>query len=657
MMSVFPVLAAKARRLAAATLFLLVLPIVSMPALAEAVRSDVTRASDFTLLDQHGKAFNLHYHAQRPAVLLMAHAAESSFVRQSVDALISAIDPQAQGIALALINPEPGTDRAALLAAAEQHNIPVSVLQDEAGMVASTLGLLYAGETLLLHPQRWEIVYRGPALTEAGDAVEPALAAAIAALLAGESPVSTSQSMWLAEALPVQSAPTDVSYSDTVAPMLLEKCASCHRPGGIAPWAMTSHAMVQGFSPMIRETVLTRRMPPWHADPEIGEFLHDMSLSLDQKQQLLSWIDAGAPRGAGEDPLEQVDTQLTEWSMGEPDYIVTLPEFDIPATGTLDYQFFEVPNTLDRDVWVKAVQIAPGDRQVVHHAIATFGHAPEGMGDSSASLFQPQLMTFVPGNDTYVYPDETGVFVPAGTSFFTQMHYTTYGRETRDQTKIGLYFADEAPEHVLQHYSIINQDLNIPPGAAEHEEAAYYAFQRDAVIYSLFPHAHYRGRASEFALRYPDGREEVVLSVPNYDFNWQRYFQFAEPIIAPAGTMVIHRTTYDNSTANLSNPDPAVTVRFGEQTWEEMLYGGISFRYADARENDFEINVEEYFASLGMGMFDKNMDGRVSLNEMPEQSRQQLALAFTIMDRDKTGGLEFAEFREFMIQTNMMGQD
>jgi hypothetical protein len=462
--------------------------------------------------------------------------------------------------------------------------------------------------------------------------------------------------MLVAEPLPEHAVPVDVSYSDTVAPMLMEKCADCHRPGGIAPWAMTSHAMVQGFSPMIRETVLTRRMPPWHADPAIGEFVHDMSLSVDEKQQLLSWIDAGAQRGAGDDPLTQVDAQLTEWSMGEPDYIVTLPEFDIPATGTLDYQFFEVPNTLDRDVWVKAVQIAPGERQVVHHAIATFGASAGGMGNSSASLFQPQLMTFVPGNDLYVYPDETGVFVPAGSSFYTQMHYTTYGREARDQTKIGLYFADEEPKHVLQHYAIINQNLRIPAGDAEHEAQSYYEFQRDAVIYSLFPHAHYRGRASEFALRFPDGREEVVLSVPNYDFNWQRYFQFAEPIEAPAGTVVIHRTTYDNSTANLSNPDPTVTVRFGEQTWEEMLYGGISFRYAERRENDFEINVQEYFTSLGMGMFDADMDGKVSLDEMPEQARQQLALVFAMMDRDKTGGLEYAEFQQFMIQTNMADQ-
>lgn len=182
------------------------------------------------------------------------------------------------------------------------------------------------------------------------------------------------------EALATPEPASIVSYTDTIAPMLITKCADCHRPGGIAPWAMNSHAMIQGFSPMIRETVLTRRMPPWHADPEIGEFLHDLSLTLDESRELVAWIDAGAPRGNGPDPLLAVDEQATEWELGQPDLIVTLPAFDIPATGVLDYQFFEVENPLDHDVWVRAVQIAPGDRQVVHHAIATFGEGSNTAG-------------------------------------------------------------------------------------------------------------------------------------------------------------------------------------------------------------------------------------------------------------------------------------
>jgi hypothetical protein len=622
--------------------------LITTPAIANEVDTQTTRAADFTLIDQHGKAFNLHYHIQRPAIVLMAYNNNSTWVQQSLDALQQSSSMTDQDIPLALLAAD-GVGNPGAVAA--------SVLQDDAGLVTTTLGLRYAGETLVISPRRWEIVYRGPALAEDGN-LNPALEQVLNSMLEAQTPAPVHQSMpALAATLSLAPPPTDVSYHNTIAPMLMEKCAGCHRPGGIAPWAMTSHAVVQGFSPMIRETVLTRRMPPWHADPSVGEFLHDLSLSVEQKQQLIAWIDAGAPRGNGDDPLASVDTQLTAWEFGEPDLVVSLPEFDIPATGALDYQFFEVRNPLDRDIWVKAVQIVPGDRQVVHHAIATFG-APSntaGRTDIGESLFQPQLMTFVPGNDTYVYPENTGVFIPAGSSFYTQMHYTPYGRETRDQTRIGLYFSDKEPEHVLQHYAMVNVDLEIPAGAAEHQEGAYYTFSRDSVIYALFPHAHYRGRASEFVLRYPDGREERVLSVPDYDFNWQRYFRFKQPITAPAGTQVIHRTTYDNSSSNLSNPDADVVVRFGEQTWEEMLYGGISFRYVDRRENDHEIDAEAYFTSLAMGFMDRNMDQKVALDEMPERSRQALLLPFTMLDKDKTGGLEYAEFQQFLIQTGMMG--
>jgi hypothetical protein len=626
-------------------------------AFASELDTSVSRASDFTLIDHRGKAFNLHYHAQTPAVVLVAHDLASAHLSAQLPTLTNSYDWAGSGIITAFINPVPGQGRAQIDEQANALDLQWPVLRDEAGLVSETLALRFVGEALLIDPRRWQIIYRGPVL--AGDQLAPAFNVALQALLAGEQPSASHQAMAMAEPLAKPSPVSVVSYSDSIAPVLLAKCADCHRPGGIAPWAMNSHAMVQGFSPMIRETVLTRRMPPWHADPEIGEFLHDLSLTLDETRELVTWIDAGAPRGDGPDPLTAVDEQITEWELGQPDLIVTLPAFDIPATGVLDYQFFEVENPLDRDVWVRAVQIAPGDRQVVHHAIATFGEGSNTAGrvDSGESLFQPQLMTFVPGNETYIYPDNTGVYVPAGTSFYTQMHYTTFGRETKDQTRIGLYFHEQAPEHVLQHYSILNLDLRIPAGEAEHQESAYFELQRDAVIYSLFPHAHYRGRASEFTIRYPDGREELVLSVPNYDFNWQRYFQFKEPIHAPAGTMIIHRTTYDNSTANVSNPDPAVNVRFGEQTWEEMLYGGVSFRYAEPGENDQEIDIEQYMTSIVMGFMDSNMDGKISLDEMPEQARQALALPFTIMDRSKTGGLEFDEFKAFMTQSNMMNRN
>jgi len=633
---------------------------------AAQVAPALERVTNFTLIDQHGKAVELYYHGQAKAIVLLTHRNDSAVVKESAAALSELTRSYAnQDVKVFLINPIAGEGRASVLADSTDNGIDFQILIDDTQLLSESLQLSWSGEAIVIDPRRWNAVYRGPVADDLSKATDGKLATALKALVAGTDLIAETQAMpaaWSSErftlpGLASKGAHGDISYSNTIAPMLKEKCASCHRPGGIGPWAMTDHRIIQGFSPMIKEVILTKRMPPWHADPEIGSFKHDMSLSTEEAQTLVHWIGAGAQRGSGDDPLNEVQTAESDWQLGTPDLVVDLPAFEVPATGTVDYQFFEVANPLDHDVWVRAVEIAPGDRQVVHHAIATFGPGSDSgrRVESGEALFQSQLMTFVPGNETYEYPENTGLKIPAGTSFYTQIHYTTYGRETVDQSRIALYFTDQEPEHILQHHSILNLNLQIPAGVAEHREGAYYQFQRDAVIYSLFPHAHYRGRNLEFSLRYPDGREEMVLSVPNYDFNWQRYFQFEEPINVPAGTMVIHHATYDNSTANPSNPNPEVNVEFGEQTWEEMLYGGISYRYAQPGENDSQIDPADAMTSVAMGFMDSNMDGMIALDEMPAQARQSLAMAFVMMDKEKKGGLNFAQFRDLMSRSGGFG--
>lgn len=638
------------RQLFAFTVTLIASQLSAVPAVAASV-------GNFTLLDERGHAAELHYYRDSKAIVLVGYRSESEFAAQTAIRLEELQNQFGdEDVTLFLIDLVAGETREDVQSAKQRQNINAAVLMDDTQLVSETLGLSYAGEVLVISPKGWQIAYRGPITQEPDNAVTET----VRTLVNGDTVAATAVEMntaYEAEKFSFQTSIHDnISYSNTIAPLLKEKCATCHRPGGIAPWAMTSHAMVQGFSPMIREVILTKRMPPWHADPYINKFEHDMGLSIDEAQTLVHWIDAGATRGEGVDPLDSVGPLETEWELGTPDLIVDLPAFNAPATGTVDYQFFEADNPLDHDVWVRAVQIVPGDRQVLHHAIATFGTGVRVNGidnmESAQALFQSQLMTFVPGNETYVYPEGTGVLVPAGAKFFTQMHYTTYGKETTDKTRIGLYFANTPPEYTLQHYAIVNLDIAIPPGEAEHEEVAYYEFRKDAIVYSLFPHSHYRGRSSTFTLRYPDGEEELVLSVPNYDFNWQRYFQLAEPLNVPAGSRLIHRTVYDNSSANQSNPDATKRVKFGEQTWEEMLYGGVSFRYANKEDDVQEIDSMEYMTSISMGFMDKNLNGKIELNEMPEQARKSLAMAFVILDKDKSGGLEFLEFQQLLNQDN-----
>tara|TARA_R110002167_G_scaffold6277_8_gene29091 strand:+ start:34642 stop:36606 length:1965 start_codon:yes stop_codon:yes gene_type:complete len=622
-------------------------------------------AGNFTLFDEQGRAVELHYNRLADAVVLMTHRVDSNLVAQASDRIAQTLGEFAgQDIPFFLINPETTTTRETLIQDKADHQLTAPILQDDGQLVGKTFGLNTAGEVLLIDPQNWNVVYRGPVVDDLADPKALYLRDALTALLADQTVAQATRTMpnaYAGEQIAQASMMSSISYSDTVVPILQEKCVSCHRPGGIGPWAMTSHAMVQGFSPMIREVILTKRMPPWHADPKINQFKHDMGLTTQQAQTLVQWIDEGARGDGSTDPLLAVGERETEWELGEPDLVLDLPAFTVPATGTLDYQILTVENPLDRDVWVRAVQIVPSDRQVLHHAIATFGPKDFQSGIDLGSpigeaLFQSQLMTFVPGNELYEYPERTGVLVPAGSTFFSQMHYTTYGRESTDRTKIGLYFSEVEPEFTLQHYAMLNVDLRIPPGEANYEAGAYYQFQKDAVIYSLFPHAHYRGRSSTFSLAYPDGREELVLSVPNYDFNWQRYFQLQEPIHAPAGTRLIHRTVYDNSEANLSNPDASKLVRFGEQTWEEMLYGGVSFRFEHKEDDVREVDIGKNLAGITIGYMDLNMDGKVELTEMPERMRQGLAMAFVILDKNKSGGLEFDEFQQLMMQQTRRSQ-
>jgi hypothetical protein len=371
-----------------------------------------------------------------------------------------------------------------------------------------------------------------------------------------------------------------ISYAERIAPLLADRCVSCHREGGIGPWAMTGYDKVRGFAPMMREVIRTKRMPPWHADPHYGKFVGDRSITNEDAKALVHWIEAGAPRGTGPDPLAALDKSWSEWTLGKPDLIVEVPAYEVPATGVVSYQYPYAANPMGRDVWIRAIEILPGDRSVVHHVLA--GIDDPGNGERRAVRGQiGELGGYAPGKNAVPYPSDTGILLRKEARFRFQMHYTPNGKAITDVTRIGYYFYDKPPKHALEMAMILNTALSIPANTKSYSESLDHVFDRDVMLYSLLPHAHLRGRAARFTAHYPDGREEILLSVPKYDFKWQPLYALDPPKLMPAGTRITLDMSWDNSAQNPANPDPSQVVRWGEQTWEEMNVGWFRFREAD----------------------------------------------------------------------------
>jgi len=537
------------------------------------------RVDNFRLLDHTGASRQLYYFSDMKAVVLMAQGNGCEVVRQALPEMQALRDKyRAQGVEVLMINSNLADTRAAIEKEAKAQGIDLPILLDETQIIGESLGLKRNGELMVIDTKGWKVAYRGPVSGGGTPYTANALDAVINAAPVKTAQVEASNGKSCDLKFPEadrRQAHAKISYEKTIAPLLIDNCVTCHRQGGIGPWPMSSYEMIKGFSPMIREVVRTERMPPWHADPHYNVFSNDRSLSKDEIKNLVHWIEAGSPRGAGRDPLADLKKQWPEWELGEPDLVVEIPAFDVPATGVIPYQMPAVDNPLDHDVWVRAVDFQPGDRTVLHHIIATMGTTAESVRDGGS------LGGYVPGAGPMLLPQETGVLVKKDAKFFFQMHYTVSGKPARDVSRMGLYFRKDAPAYQMRSAVLLNPRLQIPANTKEHTESAAKTFDHDVIVYNLLPHSHFRGKASDFIATYPDGRTEVLLSVPNYDFNWQTTYELKTPKRLPAGTKVTHHTTWDNSAQNKANPDPNRVVPWGQQTWDEMLYGVIRYRYVN----------------------------------------------------------------------------
>jgi hypothetical protein len=368
-------------------------------------------------------------------------------------------------------------------------------------------------------------------------------------------------------------AKSALTYSKHIAPLFMKNCMSCHRQGEIAPMALTSYKEIRPWAKSIREKIIAKEMPPWHADPAHGKWANDRRMAQADIDTIVKWIDAGAPEGNPKD-LPPPPKFATGWQIGEPDVIFQMPvEYTVPAEGAVAYQYFTVPSNFKEDMYVEAMEARAGNLAVVHHIVIYVRDPNKKQRSKKLDLGEDLLGALSPGQTPFRAQPGMAKLIKAGSQIVFQMHYTPNGTETKDRSMMGLKFAKKPVDKVVTTTAAFDIRFVIPPNAANHEVAASYDIEQDMHIVSFSPHMHLRGKDIYYKATYPDGRSEILLSIPRYNFNWQVYYYPEKPIALPKGSRLDVLAHFDNSTANKMNPDPTKAVRFGEQTWDEMMNG------------------------------------------------------------------------------------
>jgi hypothetical protein len=397
-------------------------------------------------------------------------------------------------------------------------------------------------------------------------------------------------------------ANSEVSFYKDVLPILQGRCQGCHRPGEAAPMSLLTYQNARPWAKAIREAVLQHKMPPWSADPGLGRFRNDPTLDAKEIETLKAWAETGASEGNPKDapPPRQF---LEGWNIGKPDAIFEMPaDYEVPASGTVDYTFVILPTNLKQDTWVQASETRPGNRAVVHHAVAwvrtpdskwlrdypvgvpfvakprpgSSKRTSDGDRTLEGSIRDERIANYAPGRTAWIFPPGYAMLLKAGSDIVLQLHYMTNGKPARDRSRIGFVFAKGAPTKRVFNFGIGNASFVIPPGAPAHPVEGGETILQDIELLAFNPHMHLRGKAMEFRAAFPNGQTEVLMRVSRYDFRWQHNYELATPKAIPRGTRLEVTAIYDNSPNNPDNPDPKAEVRWGDQSWEEMMVGFVN---------------------------------------------------------------------------------
>lgn len=548
--------------------------------------------SNVTLTDLDGRACKLNSFKQSKALVLAYFSATcpiSGKFGPELERLEK--DLTAKNISLLLVDPIPSESAEEMKAFTARYGIKAPVIHDKTNALTLALQAKTTTEVFMIDAAR-TLVYRGAISDQYGlgyqlDAPRHSyLRDALASMLSGQ-PISVSATTAPGCALDFPASQTTVAETETtyhhqISRIIQNNCMECHHQSGLAPFSLETYDDVIEHAGMIKKQITRGVMPPWFAAPLANQhespWMNDRSLSEADKTTLLKWLNSDRSLGNATDaPLAIHHSR--DWIIGKPDVVFQLPQaISIKAEGTMPYQNVTVQTNLAEDRWIQSYEITPTDRSVVHHVIVKVitkgGSVTE---DEVRSEREGFWAAYVPGNSYRILPDGFAKQLPAGASLHFQIHYTPSGKATRDQLKIGLKFASKAPQYAVHVLGLANPKLNIPAGEANHVETSQQRVPVDMTVSGYMAHMHVRGKAFKYEVAYPDGSQETLLDIPHYDFNWQLQYTLNKPKILPKGSTVKITAVYDNSSNNPANPDPTKNVRWGQQTYDEMMIGYVEY--------------------------------------------------------------------------------
>jgi hypothetical protein len=538
-----------------------------------------------------------------------------------------------QGVLFLAAYPNDAEDLDQIAAHAYDRDVPFPVLKDAGQKLAGLVGAARVPTVAVLDGD-FVLRYRGRVDDRYGTAfrrpkaTRDDLAQAIDEVLAGKkvSVAETEADGCLIDRGGKEPAKKDVTFAKHVAPILQKRCQACHRPEQAAPFSLLTYEDAAKHARTIREVTAQRRMPPWHADGRFGHFANDRRMTREEIDTVAAWVDAGMPRGDERDLPKPIDWPKG-WLLGKPDLVLTMPEeFEVPATGSLPYKHYVIETKFTEDKWVKTAEARPGVPGVVHHIVAYIlpdGRRPAFQIDGTLAI----LVGWAPGDLGLVCPPDTALRVPKGARLRMEMHYTPNGTAAKDRSSIGITFADKPPKYELYTNAFANESIRVPPYDPHYRAEASLRLPADARIISAVPHMHWRGKDYFYEIIHTDGKRETILAVPRWDFNWQNVYYFKEPVKLPKGARLHAVAHWDNSTNNPYNPAPDKAVRFGLQTWDEMMVGWVAYVW-ERPETAAELAKQPPNpADAFFDRLDRNGDDAITSEEWPEQMKPGLALA------------------------------